>query len=167
MNTQYIPKNKRYLNNYKIKQIPLENIKIGEFMSFSLNLSDTYDSLDQTIKAYKYFLKKYIKPYLQFELYFEFSALGRLHMHGIVVFPSAQAIILWFNNITIIKSLSSYEMDTITDMQKWMTYCLKQQLIIETDNSLHRLTHLDIKNEEAVHLRDIILDSLHMEEEGI
>jgi len=157
---------KKQFNNYKIKQLSLELIKLGEFLSFSLNLSELYDNLEQNIKAYRFFIKKYIKPYMKFELYFEFSTIGRLHMHGVVVFESNINIIKWFNNINIIKTISSYEMDTISDMQKWMIYCRKQQEIINSESMLNKVTHLDIKNEEPVHLRDIFIESLIMEEEG-
>lgn len=150
--------------NYKIKIIPLENIKLGEFYTFSLNMSDQYDSLEQSIMAYKYFLKKYCSDLSKFELYFEISPTGRLHMHGIIVFESNIAIVKWYHNNNIIKNIASYEIDTIDNMETWQIYCKKQQHILMDEPLLHKINNETIKSAKPVHLRDIITESFEEDE---
>lgn len=56
----------------------------------------------------------------------------RLHLHGIITFHSKKSVKHFLlNEIYKITRYAVYDIDTIENMETWITYCTKQQHIID------------------------------------
>lgn len=69
---------------------------------------------------------------IDYSLHLECSPGGRLHYHGIIMFKSKDAIKDFYVNV-IHKLLNTnmVEIDTIADIDVWLTYCSKQDVMFE------------------------------------
>lgn len=152
------PKQSKF--NYKPLINVLEPYKIipGEIYSFTLNLSDQYDTIDQSQMAYKYFLKKYVIEHnIKFELYPDLSRKARYHMHGIIIFQEYEDITKFYVNV--IQELNKHticgmEIDTISNTEVWYKYCLKSQNLFRGYDLKYTHLHQCIRKATAVHLKD-------------
>lgn len=110
--------------------IPLEDIVIGRQYSISFNPESqpqTNQQKDIFIwlgKWYDIFHK--VKDYLEVSLNIECSPTGRYHFHGYIVIKDIHIYIMV---IRMMKLVTTYEIDTITDIEKWKSYCYKQHHI--------------------------------------
>jgi len=152
------------LNPKLINVLVPEKVLLDTWYTCTINLADTYDDINQTIQAYRYFLYKYIKPYVWFKFNPEISKLGRFHLHGRIMFNEQIDIVLFYMNLKYISKEAAMEIDEIKDEKIWEDYCIKQKhimgpymLSIKKD---YELTHENIKRETSVHLRDIFTESI-------
>lgn len=54
----------------------------------------------------------------------------RLHLHGVIKFKNNKQIYKWLmNDYYKLTRISSIDIDTINDLQKWSNYCMKQKVI--------------------------------------
>lgn len=113
--------------DYKQPNPKLELAK--NVMSITVNSKDTFPRLRTWIKHYAYKLHKYISPYFKYQMYFELSPKGRLHLHGIVKVRTYDKLIEWYmfgNNNSDLEM--NIKIDTIDDFDKWDAYCTKQEM---------------------------------------
>lgn len=64
---------------------------------------------------------------VEFTAHPEYSKLGRLHMHGLVMFKEAIGVMEFYEKLPTAMKLSTFEMDTIQDGTKWLQYTMKQK----------------------------------------
>lgn len=142
-----------------------EKIEIEKWYTCTINLADCYEGIDQTVQAYKYFLYKYIKPYMWFKFNPEVSKKGRFHLHGRIMFNYYYDILKFYLRIPEMMKECAMEIDEITDSKVWEEYCEKQYhhmtaYLHDHDPKLeYELTHENIKKVSSVHLRDIFIES--------
>lgn len=144
----------------RINLLPPEEIIPGEKYAFTVNLADTYKDKDQYVMAYRWFLQKYVKPNARFTMHFELSKMGRLHMHGYIIFKDGKSIAQFYFNLNDMQQKCSMEIDTISDAKKWQEYCIKQHLVIGEFIDEYVVDEKMIKKEKPIHLRDQFVDTL-------
>ena len=106
----------RHSANTKLINVPApEDIQLDTWYTCTINLADTYDDIDQTIQAYRYFLYKYIKPSVWFKFNPELSKVGRFHLHGRILFVEKIDIITFYLKLKYIAKEAALEIDTIKD----------------------------------------------------
>lgn len=66
-----------------------------------------------------------LKTYARFELYVEVSLRGRLHFHGLI--QSKDTLNFHLYGVKLLESFGVYEIDTISDMDHWKKYYMKDQ----------------------------------------
>lgn len=119
------------------KMIDVESIVYGQIYAFTLNPDDNrqfWDDPDR-IERFVQFHEKYTIKHIygDMRVMLEISKKGRLHFHGTISWPNRETLLHFFlDSIHTLTKCNTYEVDTITDIQKWNTYITKQNLIIPT-----------------------------------
>lgn len=106
-----------------------ENIELGMPYAYSLNLKDECETLKEEYQHYLYIISLMLKPYAEFNLFFELSCIGKLHVHGQIIFHNYQDIGLFYFKFGKLKHRFSCELDTIENLSVWQDYCTKQKNI--------------------------------------
>lgn len=115
--------------------------------TFTLNPDDHFQFFteDQTTRIekacnhMKYIIRQ--MPNTLIDVWMDVSRTGRIHWHGTICFSSEKELKLWFmERVYTLHKQHQIEMDTIADMDKWMTYCKK----------VKRLWDVNLKTSEIV-----------------
>ncbi len=110
-----------------MKLLQIEEVEVNTMYTLTLSKKVAYStSYKSKINQYLYFIRKYIQPYMIYELVPELSSVGRLHYHGICIFRKKRDIWLFYSNIYGVSDCA-IEIDTIDDLNKWLTYVTKQE----------------------------------------
>lgn len=124
--------NKTSPSKFRWSMLPPENIQFGKSYSFTLNLKDECETIKDEYNHYLYIISLLLKPYCEFQLHFELSCIGKLHLHGTVIFHDYENIFKFYYKFGKLKHRFSCEMDTIEDVLVWDKYCTKQSQIISS-----------------------------------
>lgn len=158
---------KSHSKQHKISVPSMELIDLNHWYTFTINLSDEFETLTQNVDQYKYFCKKYIHPYSEFQLYAELSKLGRLHYHGLIKFVEIEKLVDFYFSLRELYPLVAMEIDTISDPKKWDDYIFKQQKYMGVACKLkgidYCLNNKTCRSAKAIHLRDIFADGAFLE----
>lgn len=138
-------------NGNKYKMINLEEIEIGKTYSFSYN--------DQEQPLFEKFYKMKLNnlrdwsnsqkerltlKYADVDMYLELSPKGRFHWHGKILIRDPVKFII--HDLAKLRHYGTYEIDTITDTDKWDNYITKQQKYMEkyanNNNMIYNITSL-------------------------
>lgn len=119
-------------NNYKNKCIPLEDIKLGEPYAISINADKITGDIQKDYKQYTNILYNLFDcSNIDYEVYFEFSPIGKLHLHGIFMVHSLKDIGELFQRMHNVYKLCASEIDSVDDLEKWLKYCQKQRHVMK------------------------------------
>lgn len=135
------------------KCIPPETIVLSQWYAWTVNLPDN-KNVDYNIlikyNEYVVELSKYSRiKGLEYTMYPEQSSYGRLHFHGKIQFNNTESIVKFYDLINSI--LYAFEVDTISDMEKWDFYIKKGQWIYEDFfKSHHRNYNVTSSNNKYV-----------------
>lgn len=67
-------------------------------------------------------------------LHVEISGGSRLHVHGVISWKTKKQVREFFlYDIHVLRKKFTYEIDTIKDNKEWMTYCTKQNSLLELE----------------------------------
>lgn len=110
-----------------------ENIVLGETYTFNLSHSENSGNILKDYKTYETLCTEsfYVNLGIKYELFFELSARGRLHMHGVIVFVSTTGIARFYQNLYNVLKVCRVEIDTIGDNKIWKDYLTKQRHIMK------------------------------------
>lgn len=107
-----------------------EDIELGQIYAFTLNLKDSCETLKEDYDSYIYIISLMLKPYCEFTFHFELSCIGKLHIHGEIVFHDYTDIGKFYHKFGLLKQRFSSELDTIENLGTWRDYCSKQSEVI-------------------------------------
>ena len=109
--------------------LPPEEILIDTQYTLTVNIADLHGQFDIDHSRLYHYAQRYLKGVagLEYRLYPEYSKRGRLHLHGIIEFKKEISIMCFYDNMMDMLSKSSIEIDTISEMQKWSEYIVKQE----------------------------------------
>lgn len=111
--------------------VPPELVQVGSKYTFTLNPKEQHFGRECRFN----FMYKHIFNILQclhscdYVLYPEISKLGRIHYHGTIVINDVVEFYVY--DIPFLMDRFTFEIDTITDDDKWTKYMTKQQAIME------------------------------------
>ncbi len=127
------PHKSKFKNGYKSKHVTIapEEVNRNMYYSLSLNPNNQFDDhhnskygnrVNLIVETWGTILTKFNPNSFSYHLRLE-SKNGRLHFHGVIRIKDP----LTFDVLVlpIWKELCTYEIDTINDMDKWITYCTK------------------------------------------
>lgn len=103
-----------------------ENIELGQLYAFTLNIKEECETLKEEYAHYLYIISLLLKPYCEFAMNFEFSCIGKLHIHGTIQFHDYTDIGRFYYKFGKLKNRFAAELDTIETLQTWEDYCNKQ-----------------------------------------
>ncbi|AXH73544.1 MAG: putative replicase [Cressdnaviricota sp.] len=112
-----------------------EEIHLKTKYTFNFNPSDEYQYFgkEDRLKMFTNWSNTYVFNTFcaKLEVYLEISRLGRLHYHGTIEFDNVLDIREFFiDKLHSITLKGTLEIDTITDLNIWMTYCTKSKHVI-------------------------------------
>lgn len=117
-------------NAHACNVIAPEDILLNTMYTFTISWSDHYQYWGENLRIDKNYLASAkllhdIKP--EFFLNMEVSKNGRLHWHGYILFKDYDSVRdFYVNSLYKIEMKAIMEIDTITDIQKWEDYIVKQ-----------------------------------------
>lgn len=120
----------------KYSCIPPEEFKQGVLYSFSFNPEEQpifdkfYKVKLNTLQSWSHAMLKIFNDlrYSKLQVFLEVSRRGRFHYHGVIQVMKPLEFVI--HDAKMLAHYGCYEIDTIADMQKWLTYCMKQQELI-------------------------------------
>lgn len=107
-----------------------ENIELGQPYSLTINLKDSCDNIKDDYKHYLYIISLLVKPYSEFCFNFELSCVGKLHIHGEIIFHSYTNVGQFYYKFGQLKNRMACELDTIENLGVWQDYCNKQNNVM-------------------------------------
>lgn len=134
-------------NNDSHKCIAPEELEVGVMYSFSFNPEEQFP-LHGAVVRFKEFKEKISQLLLKaipsqigtYDCYIEVSKKGRLHLHGTIIVHDKFRFFL--HSIIILQNNGCYEIDTISDTDKWNEYCWKNwNMFIDNIPSLNPNIH--------------------------
>lgn len=109
-----------------------EKVNVHEWYTLSLNFdldklfkSHGIHSLSENWKRQAESIVEHFKFNKCTYLVPELSAYGRLHWHGIIKFNHMSHVGIFYGTMPRLLNISHVEVDTISDMKKWLEYCNK------------------------------------------
>lgn len=119
--------------NNACELIAPENIELNTPYTFNLSHSENTGNILKDYKTYETLCTEsfYVNLGIEYELFFELSARGRLHLHGNIVFRTVIGIARFYQQIFNVLKVCRVEIDTIEDPFKWREYLCKQQCIMK------------------------------------
>ena len=143
------PLNEKY--NYKIKNIQLEDMKIDTIYALTINAEKITGQLQKDYKEYTNILKALFDPgMIDYQVYFEYSPSGRLHLHGVFKVHEWIQIGQLYNSLHTVGKTSSIKIDTIDDKDTWLEYCKKQRHVMQPYMNYYKLHSKLIETWEKV-----------------
>lgn len=126
----------QFKNNNKNNIVSPELIEVGTQYSFNFSPSDDrqfWNNVDRIGSLKTYFTTFILKrSSMHIDAYMEISRNGRLHFHGTCKFLKQEHIIEFFvDHLHYIQNNGIIEIDTISDLDKWLVYCRKSQHLIK------------------------------------
>lgn len=112
----------------------------GEQLAITLNVADSGQFFNDNISnrlwnayvIYNNFCHKYIKPWADYDIYTEISRKGRIHCHGVIrITDYIKYYVQYARKLDRLDSMN-VDLDTISDMDKWLEYCRKDSLLMST-----------------------------------
>lgn len=91
--------------------------------------------------------------YCKYTLYHELSPGAKWHYHGVITIT--EVINFFIFDVFELKKLGAFEIDTIKDLDIWMTYCTKQRAILEPFMKSLRVPYIITEK-----TKDIAIDAL-------
>lgn len=117
LNPEDIDPLKYYTFSYNPEEQPLferfYKMKLNNLADWSNKMKQIFDSL----------------RYAKIEVNLEVSRRGRFHMHGVIKISMPLEFVI--HDLKMLAHYGTYEIDSITDNEKWVKYCCKQQRLIE------------------------------------
>lgn len=110
-----------------------ENVELNTAYTFNLSHSENSGNILKDWKTYDTLCTEsfYVNLGIEYELFFELSAHGRLHLHGIILFRNPMGIAMFYQQIYNVLKVCRVEIDTINDHIKWKEYLTKQRHIMK------------------------------------
>jgi hypothetical protein len=113
---------------YKLQSIKMEDIQLNIPYSLTINASKVSGNIKSDHNIYRKIFNECIDlPGIKSELFYEFSPIGRLHVHGNIVFTTPISVGMFYQNLLPLGKISTFSLDTITDSNIWSTYIVKQK----------------------------------------
>lgn len=114
-------------NYQRHKSLKMEDIIPKVYYSMSLNPEEQYPKTVDRYSKVKEDIKLIFNEIQTIDYIFnmEVSPTGRLHFHGIICFHG-NPLYFYLYFLPKLNLKYSYEIDTINDSHKWITYCNKQ-----------------------------------------
>lgn len=119
-------------DNERYKSIEAEKIEVGTKYAFTISPQKDFGlvGIDYYTKAMGYMAMKINKlSNCDIFIYPELSKLGRLHFHGWI--KIIHVLYFYLTDIKVLCDIGSFEIDTISEPDKWLTYVTKQNKIYE------------------------------------
>jgi len=118
-----------------------------EVLSITINTKDslqyyafqTPQRLECAVRPY-YQIGRLLRQVSDFELQFELSKSGRLHVHGTIRFSDICEY--YMHLFQVLKDVCNIDIDTIDDLKIWKSYCRKDQKTIEPMFQKYKLPYL-------------------------
>nr|DAW08393.1 MAG TPA: Rep protein [Bacteriophage sp.] len=142
---------------YRSKSLKVETIDVTKYYSITVSPSDHHQYFESKERLKMFFNWAQITFYrlllnTEYEMHIEVSPMGRLHLHGKIKLLNKERLLKFYlYDIPRINNISVFEIDTISDMVKWDTYCTKQKTLqlgyISHKDKLNKLALIDIESE--------------------
>lgn len=138
----------------------IELFKLKTFHCISINPDDGHQYFEEKdwrkrLDLFKtnqaIILNRILQP-CKYILNIEVSEQGRLHWHGYIKVMHVDDLKrLYLTQIIKLKSMATYEVDTIKDDDVWHTYCNKQKdlwgIQITSEDKISKLALMDVESE--------------------
>lgn len=134
------------------QMIAPEEMQTGIMYAFTINPSDNHQFYGEEERVDK-FHKRWqdilgsnlvLNGIADLDLTLEVSKMGRLHYHGVITV--LDKISFYVDFIPKIKNMCTFELDTMSDSDKWKKYCIKQDLFHKYITSAEILTLYRLKH---------------------
>lgn len=105
----------------------IEDIKLKTDYAITINkASSIITCLQDDVRNYMKWVNKHIRPYCKdYELIFELSKCGKLHLHGVIQFSNDTSLFYFYHNLN--KEINaSVHIKEIKDTNIWVKYYTKQ-----------------------------------------
>lgn len=135
-----------------IDLVPPEKLELNTYYTLNINPYETLYSQSVTLKEKIAMLIKYVQELLYYtdvgyQLYPELSKVGKLHVHGLIKFYTPESVMEVYNNIYNTMGKIAIEIDTIDNIETYLTYCKKQSKFMKPYCKSANIKYLIVSNE--------------------
>lgn len=133
---------------YRNESLPLEDIDYNVKYSMTINMEKITGNIKTDYDHYNNQIRSCLDhPGIQYEFYYEFSPIGRLHVHGTLLFTTPIGIAMFYQNLHTLQKIATFSFDYLKDNDVWDKYLQKQQHVMKP---YFRALGLKPKTENAV-----------------
>ena len=143
--TENHPYKQRYKKD-RFKYVKMELIKLDTPYAFTLNVNDKIIK-NIFLEDYNIYKKCLDHLYsgiqgLELQCFPEYSQAGRFHVHGVLIFRNVIAVARFYAGIPHLNQKGNVKVDTISDVDVWKIYLLKQKHIMAPMCKLHNVSYM-------------------------